>query len=49
LCRVPLTLDQAAHRLAAAYKVPPEQIEQDIALLIDELTSRGVLDRLDST
>jgi Coenzyme PQQ synthesis protein D (PqqD) len=48
LCREPLTLDQAAHRLAEAYEVPPEQIEHDIALLIDDLTSRGVLDRLDS-
>jgi hypothetical protein len=45
----PLTLDQAARRIADAYDVPPEQIERDIALLIDDLTGRSVLDRLDST
>jgi Coenzyme PQQ synthesis protein D (PqqD) len=43
----PLTVDQIARRLAEAYNIPAEEIEQDIAQLIDELASRGVLDRLD--
>lgn len=44
----PLTIEQAARRLADSYGVPLEQVEQDIARLVDDLTSRRVLDRLDS-
>jgi hypothetical protein len=44
----PLTVDQTARRLAEVYDTSPDAIRQDIAPVLDDLASRGVLDRLDS-
>lgn len=43
----PLTVDEAAHRLAEVYNARSDVIARDIAPLLDELADRGVLKRLD--
>jgi len=42
----PLTVDQAARQLAEVYDRSPEVITPDIAPVLDDLATRGVLDRL---
>ena len=43
----PLTANQAAHRLAEVYDTSAEEIMRDIAPVLDDLASSGVLERLD--
>jgi hypothetical protein len=44
----PLTVDQAARRLADIYDRSPDEIIQDIAPVLDDLVARGVVDRMNS-
>jgi hypothetical protein len=41
----PMTIDQAAHRLAEIYGVPDAAVSRDVAPVVDELAARGVLER----
>lgn len=44
LLSTPLTIDQLAHRLGDRYARPADDIVRDIAPILDELVTRGVLD-----
>ena len=44
----PLTVDETARRLAEVYDGSPAAIMRDIAPVLDDLATHGVLDRLDS-
>ena len=40
----PMSIDQVAHCLAETYDVPADAVTRDVAPILDELASRGVLD-----
>jgi hypothetical protein len=44
----PLTVDQAARRLADIYDVAPDVVARDIAPVLDDLATRRVLTRVDA-
>jgi len=41
----PMTIDQAAHRLAEIYGVPDAAVSRDVAPVVADLAARGVLER----
>ena len=41
----PMTIDQAAHRLAEIYGVPDTAVSRDVAPVVTDLAARGVLER----
>lgn len=41
----PMTIDQAAHRLAEIYGVPESAVSRDVTPVLADLAARGVLER----
>jgi Coenzyme PQQ synthesis protein D (PqqD) len=42
----PLTIEEAAHLLAGKYDMPPDEIVQQIAPVLDDLSAQRVLHRM---